>query len=242
MPLRPLVLLVLIAAPLLAADPFLAFSDLDSGPATGNGDTSRGQAAGIDGALVTVWGADLGASQGASEIRVGGAVARIYAWGDATPPAGRVDLHRRLGLQRVVFQVPAAAASGAASIVARVGGRDSNPLAFTVRAGGIRFVATSGSDSADGSWAHPWRTLPYATGRIAAGDTCYALDGVTQTTVQDYNTTLDLIGDGEPGRPKALVAYPGARVAIGSASVDRGIHCWYSGQGRLSRWWTLAQL
>src|SRR4051812_33852350 len=113
MPLRPLALLLLVAAPLLAADPYLAFSDLDSGPATGNGDTSRGQAAGVDGALVTVWGENLGASQGDGAIRIGGVAARIYAWGDATPPAGRVDLHRRLGLQRVVFQVPAGAPSGA---------------------------------------------------------------------------------------------------------------------------------
>ena len=44
--------------------PRLFFSDLMSGPRSGNSDTSLGQAAGLDGAIVSVWGAFLGKSQG----------------------------------------------------------------------------------------------------------------------------------------------------------------------------------
>src|SRR5215472_172127 len=52
--------------------PALYFTDLASGPRSGNGDTSKGQVANQDGALVTVWGANLGTSQGTSTITLGG--------------------------------------------------------------------------------------------------------------------------------------------------------------------------
>ena len=70
-----------------AGDPVLSFSDLVYGPSTGNTDTSLGQKAGEDGAIVSVWGLNLGASQGSSSISVGGVpAARIYYWGNAVPP------------------------------------------------------------------------------------------------------------------------------------------------------------
>jgi hypothetical protein len=39
-----------------AGEPILCFTDVTSGPRTGNSDTSLGQIAGADGAIVTVWG------------------------------------------------------------------------------------------------------------------------------------------------------------------------------------------
>ena len=51
--------------------PVLYFTDLASGPRSGNGDTSKGQIANQDGALVTVWGQNLGTSQGTSTITLG---------------------------------------------------------------------------------------------------------------------------------------------------------------------------
>src|SRR5215470_3222809 len=46
------------------AAPVLYFTDLAGGPRSGNGDTSKGQSAKQNGALVTVWGANLGTSRG----------------------------------------------------------------------------------------------------------------------------------------------------------------------------------
>src|SRR5579864_7340951 len=43
-----------------ALPPVLFFSDLTSGPNSGNSDASLGQTPGQDGALVTIWGAHLG--------------------------------------------------------------------------------------------------------------------------------------------------------------------------------------
>jgi len=54
--------------------------------------------------------------------------------------------------------------------VAHVPGKgDGNALPFTVRAGAIYFVSASGSDSNDGSFANPWKTIPKAKNSILAG-------------------------------------------------------------------------
>jgi hypothetical protein len=70
-----------------AGDPLLYFSDLTSGPKTGNMDTSGGRS-GQDGAVVTIWGRNLGSSRSSSQVFVNGAeAASYYAWGNATAPA-----------------------------------------------------------------------------------------------------------------------------------------------------------
>src|SRR3989304_9430405 len=57
-----------------AADPVLYFSDITSGPKSGNSDTSGGRS-GLDGAIVTIWGANLGSTQGSSIVYINGAEA-----------------------------------------------------------------------------------------------------------------------------------------------------------------------
>jgi hypothetical protein len=222
-----------------AADPFLAFSDLASGPATGNGDTSRGQTAGQDGAIVTLWGRALGSTQGASSVRVNGVAARIYSWTDATAPA---NLSLRHQLQMVCFQIDHATPASGAGITVTVGGTTSNALPFTVRAGALRFVKTSGSDgSGTGSWSAPWRTLLKGMRSLAPGDICYIGDGVDQTTLDNYNAAVNIDSNGAEGAPKALVVYPGARSRIGSTSIERGFGGWVSNPGGYAHHWTIAK-
>ena len=96
------VLLLAASGGLQAAEPILCFSDLTSGPRSGNSDTSRGQTAGQDGTIVTVWGKNLGSSQGESKIVANAAEARVYSWADATEPA---DLATRHHMQMVCFQI-----------------------------------------------------------------------------------------------------------------------------------------
>src|SRR5499427_7702999 len=149
----------------VVASPVLYFTDLASGPRCGNKDTSRGQIANQDGALVTVWGQNLGTSQGTSTITLGGvAPAAIYYWGNATAPnCGAATLFNAYQkLQCIIFQVNHATAPGAQNIVVTVGGVASNALSFTVRTSGeIFFVAPTGGK---------FTSIQAALDRAALGD------------------------------------------------------------------------
>jgi len=219
------------------AQPVLCFSDLTSGPRTGNSDNSFGHGD-QDGAIVTVWGKNLGSAQADSKIFANGAEAIVYSWGDATAPA---NLSARHHMQMVSFQVNHLARDGPGEMCVVVHGRKSNLLPFTVRAGHICFVKTTGTNGASGDWLHPWRTIPHAVGRLAPGDIAYVCDGVTQTVADSYAAAVNLGSDGEPGKPKALVAYPGARCLIGATNLDRGFGHWVAGQGHTAEGWTISK-
>jgi hypothetical protein len=190
----------------------LFFSDLTSGPNHG-GQNDKG-------AFVTVWGNGFGDAQGASTVTIGGGAAENYPVWTAT---------------KLTFQLGATAATG--DIVVHVAGKnDSNGLPFTVRAGNIYFVTATGSDSAAGSFAAPWKTIPQAKNTIAAGDIAYlgvrAGDAVSQTvedTTSAYRCALGMSANdggnsGTAAAPKALVAYPGATATVGATSgLERGI-------------------
>jgi hypothetical protein len=200
------------SGPVPIAGAALFFSDLTSGPNQG-GQNGKG-------AFVTVWGNGFGDTQGTSTVTIGGGAADNYpVWTAA----------------KITFQLGAAAATG--NIVVHVAGKgDSNGLPFTVRAGNIYFVTASGSDSAAGSFAAPWNTIPKAKNTIAAGDIAYlgvsAGDAVSQTTEDTtaaYRCALGMSANdggnsGTASAPKALVAYPGATATIGATSgLERGI-------------------
>jgi hypothetical protein len=188
------------------------FTDLVSGPATG-GQNGKG-------AFVTVWGNGFGASQGTSAVTIGGGAADNYpVWTNT----------------KITFQLGAAAKSG--DIVVNIASKGaSNGLPFTVRAGSIYFVSSSGDDTHDGSFGSPWATIPKAKNTIAAGDIAYigtsAGDSVSQTTVDassSYNCALGMsVNDGTNAgtadQPKALVVYPGATATVGVTSgIERGL-------------------
>jgi len=190
----------------------LFYSDLVSGPNAG-GQNGKG-------AFVTVYGIGFGANRGASMVTIGGGAANNYPiWSD----------------RRITFQLGAAAKTG--DIVVHVVGKlDTNGLPFTVRAGNIFFVSSTGSDGAAGTFAAPWATIPQAKNTIQAGDIAYIGtsegDSVSQTTVDSsssYNCALGMsVNDGTnagtAAAPKALVVYPGAAATIGTETgIERGI-------------------
>jgi IPT/TIG domain len=190
----------------------LFFSDLTSGPNSG-GQSDKG-------AYVTIFGNGFGDTQGTSTVTIGGGAADNYPIWTNT---------------KITFQLGGSAKTG--DIVAHVAGKgDSNALPFTVRTGAIYFVSASGSDSNDGSFANPWKTIPKAKNSILAGDIAYlgtsAGDTLAQT-VEDssspYRCALgmsanDGTNSGTATAPKALVAYPGASVTVGVVSgLERGI-------------------
>lgn len=196
--------------------PVLNFSDIISGPKIGNTDGLG------SGAIVSIWGNNLGGSQGASQIYVSGIpAAHVYYWGnaDGNKDAGPADLYAVQKMQTISFSIPATAVDGANTIYVTVGGQQSNTLPFTVRTGNIYFVKTTGSDSAgNGSWNNPLRTMVYvgdgsgnagAGGKVKAGDIVYIGDGVTES----QGLPIKYI-DGTPSMPVSLIAYPGAQVVI----------------------------
>jgi len=230
--------------------PVILFTDLVSGPATGNSDSSQpGQLEGQDGVIVTVWGKYLGTAPGT--ITVGGIPARIYSWGNATGPA---DLYTRHKMQMVVFQIPHGVSAGATTIQASVGGVTSNTLPFTVRSGGIYFVATTGNDSTGtGSWSAPWLKISNSALKLNPGDTLYVRNGVQQITndagggcsAPGCAMALEYGEDSSQfataAMPKAMIAYPGATAQIGTASLD----AWGTYNGGSSpdaSYWTISKM
>ncbi|HLJ90395.1 MAG TPA: IPT/TIG domain-containing protein [Candidatus Angelobacter sp.] len=174
--------------------PHIFYSDLESGPNTG-GQNQKG-------AFVSIFGRGFGSTRGAATVSIGGGQADNYpVWTDS----------------KIIFQLGAAARSGNIVVTLPNAGA-SNAIPFTVRAGAIYFVAPSGNDGNQGSFSSPWKTIVKAKNSIAAGDIAYVLNGVSQTGLDDYNASLAVGSAGAQGRPKALVAYPGASVTIGSAS------------------------
>jgi hypothetical protein len=142
---------------------------------------------GPKGAIVTVYGANL-----ARSVTVSGVASGVIAWSST----------------KVSFVVPSVASGSI-----RVG--NSNPLPFTVRAGHIYYVAINGSDSHSGSSASPWRTIPHAFDTATCGDIIYVLNGVSQTTADNYNAALAVEHKCSEADPIALIGYPGATVTVG---------------------------
>ncbi len=197
--------------------PHLFFSDLESGPNTG-GEADRG-------VFVTVWGRNFGDARGASQVTVGGgAVSGYPVWTDT----------------RITFQLGPSARSGEVVVATAAGA--SNPLPFTVRSGRIFFVATTGDDAGDGSFTRPWRTILKAKDSMQAGDTTYLRDGVEQAAEERFDAAVNIESGGEPGRPMAFVAYPGARVTIGSPALEYGLRIPNIDEAAAADYWVLSQL
>ena len=209
-------LMLAISAVAVAAPPVLHFSDITSGSKTGLGDGLG------SGAIVTVWGNNLGYLQGTSKVYIGNEeAAHVYYWGkaDGSKAAGPADLDTYHKMQTISFSIPATVADGDVNIHVEVNGQPSNNLPFTVRTGNIYFVSPGGEDSVDndGSWSSPWKTLNYigngAGNRLQAGNIIYATDGVTENTtfaVRYMKATAET--------PYAVIAYPGAKVIINAPS------------------------
>jgi hypothetical protein len=222
-----------------ATDPVLYFSDITSAPKSGNSDTSGGRS-GIDGAIVTLWGSNLGNARGSSQVYINGAeAASYYTWGNATGHANLGTYHQ---MQMVSFQISHLAQEGAGQIYVVVNEKQSNSLPFTVRPGNIYFALITGSDdTGDGSWGKPWRTIPFAAGNLTPGDIAYIGNGVDQTTETDFSAAVNLGSDGTDGNPMALIVYPGATSKVGNASIERAFWMWNGNTSGYSTHWTIAK-
>src|SRR5262249_18744839 len=188
-------------------------------------DTSRGQIANQNGAIVTVWGENLGASQGTSTITLGGAPpAAIYYWGNATAPnCGPATLYNQFQkFQCIIFQVGGSTPSGSQNIQVTIGGLTSNALPFTVNATGRILFAKPGGGGL-GTYTSPYSSVQPLLNALGGGDVGYVMDGFSTAVTQPPFTV-------SPTGIIVLVTYPGATLMLGSPSVD-GIQDGPSGYG-----------
>ena len=216
------ILFVLVSSVVWAAPPFIAFSDITSGPKTGNTDGVG------SGAIVTIWGQNLGSSQGNSKVYVGNVEATaIYYWknADGQLPGGPANLFDYHKMSEIAFAIPATAPDGETTIkVVYNGTVDSNTIPFTVRSGNIYFIKPTGNDSTGtGSWSNPYKTLNYKVqgnaNSVVAGDILYSV-GVGETVpfdssiygMIDIGRTSSLIGTATT--PFAMIAYPNTTCSI----------------------------
>jgi hypothetical protein len=190
-----------------AQAPGLFFTDITSGPNSG-GET----VAGLSGAYVTIFGNNLGATQGTSTVTLNGAAClRVVSWGTAW-----------LWYQYVTVQLGPSCTTGNFVITTPAG--TSNALPFAVRAGHIYFVMPGGSDSNAGTAAFPFSTPNKCTDKVeVAGDICY-VKNVNATGLYNYGA-VDLTNSGTTTSPIAVVAYPGTigNSQFGSDSVNKGV-------------------
>jgi hypothetical protein len=181
--------------------PRVLYTDLDGGPKTGG--------EGNNGAIVTIYGKNFGATQGSSTVTIGGgAPAAVKRWCALCDAAGQHDM--------ISVALGGAVASG--PVVVTVGGvASNNTVSFTVRTGNIFYVATTGADSNAGTFAAPFGTILKCRDTMAAGDICYLEGGFVANTNDGngWHSTVLLRAGGSSTNPKAFVAYPNAAVTVG---------------------------
>lgn len=175
--------------------PQIFFSDLESGPKTG-GENNNG-------AFVTLYGNNFGINP---TVTVGGGQVLT-----------KLQPSTYLWYQRMTIQLGTNAATG--NIVVTSSNGSSNGLPFTVRTGNIYFASGSGSDSNNGSFATPFKTIYKARDTMVAGDVVYAMNGTDAPNVDPsgaWHAAFLPARSGSAGRPFSFVVYPGHAVLIGS--------------------------
>ncbi|MBN8730169.1 MAG: hypothetical protein J0L64_06470 [Acidobacteria bacterium] len=213
-----------------APPPRLFFSDLDWGPKAGWEQSST------QGAAVTIWGKNLGASRGANFVSACGVQLNTdsdYAeWGILGPARG---------LERITFWLNSSMTDGSCRISVNVDGVSSNELPFTITSGRIYFVSGNDGNNAnsglsanqDAGANGPFKDIfMFDPTRNTSGDGQYIIyvrGGVYTNTNSDGAFTSSK-GAGGPSKRKALIAYPGETPVLSNARI------WHNGfQTNLAR-------
>jgi len=195
-----------------ASTPYLAFSDLMSGPDTGLND---GKGSGV---IVTVWGQNLGAQSSANNLYFTDSageehLAVIYYWKNANgeAPSGPANLYSSHEMQEIAFSIPRSH-YGVGKIQIQVGDKRSNELPFTVRTGDIYHIKDTEGVGGNGSWSKPWQSVDDALSKAGAGSTLY----IHNVNVGGFKSPADRgiywnNSDASSGKNNqySLVSYPG---------------------------------
>jgi hypothetical protein len=196
--------------------PYIAFTDLISGPANGLNDGLG------NGVIVTVWGQNLGSDIANGEVRFtdsNGQIyqAYVYYWknADGVLPSGPANLYRSHRMQEIAFSIPNAA-EGPGTISVTVGGVSTNTLPFTIRPGAIYHVKDNGSDtSGDGSWDSPWLSAGHALDNTPAGSTLYLHDVSSGSASSERGIFLNTASASSTQDAQlAILSYPGFHPSV----------------------------
>lgn len=185
-----------------APAPAVLFTDVVTGPTSGG--------PGNLGVPIAIFGTGFGATRGSSRVTIGGVdVGSYLVWGANNALNTTLDM--------IVVQ-PGAAVSGGA-IAVTVGGRASNTdHTFTPNAGRIRYVGSTGSDSAPCTEASPCATISRAIEPAISGpgDTIL-VRGATHLESEIW-VRREYGHGGTAAQPKTIKAYPGEVVALPNGS------------------------
>lgn len=237
--------------------PVLRVSDLTSGPSTGLGD-GLGQ-----GVIVTLWGQGFGDSVGevfyTDSLGVERPAAYIYYWkkADGALPGGPANVWKTHLMYEIAFSIPTSAAGLGSIRIRKAGwaatvydGYSVNTLPFTVRTGRILWVADSGNNANDGSFATPKQyinggdisTRDGLGNSLQAGDTVYSRGnteiplsqrGISDTYPQ-YAMFVRRPNVNAANTPVMLVSYPNTRSQI--LGVQKGFQPYGAVNVGLSKW------
>ncbi|MCE2572714.1 hypothetical protein [Motilimonas eburnea] len=226
-----------------APAPYLAFTDLISGPQSGLGD-GKGE-----GTIITLWGYRLGDDPGTitltDEQGKQHLAAHIYYWkkADGQLPGGPADLWRSHELYELAFSLPASLPEGPISIslTTDAGFASDNQLPFTVRSGRIFHVKDGGDNTASGQFNDPWQFISRTTfqypapgnGGLEAGDIVYS-HGVREVMEEEPRPGLgrSMAGmwlvqlEGTAERQIAIASYPATQGFVSGS--NWGIHPYLS--------------
>jgi hypothetical protein len=208
--------------------PILNFSDLINGPKSGLGDGLG------EGTIVTIWGNNLGSSQGTSKVYFKDSnnavheAAYVYYWknADGQLPGGPSDLYTSHQMQEIAFSIPSASADGAGKIYVEVGGINSTELDFTIRSGSIFYVdANSLNNPGSGTYNDPWRSPASYIAVLNAGTDGNILYFKSGVYSEEYahigwhsNFCLEAVQGGSVGFENAFVEYPGENAIISATA------------------------
>lgn len=157
-----------------ANTPYIAFSDLISGPSQGLGDEKG------SGVVVTLWAQNAEADNQKLFFEDSKGVIHtphIYYWkrADGELPSGPSNLYQSHGMTEIAFSIPNSP-SGKAQIFISVNDTQSNRVPFLVRPGKIFHVKEDGSSYNDGTWGDPWSSPQDAVNKAPSGSTIYLHD------------------------------------------------------------------
>jgi len=234
-----------------AASPVVFFSDLTDGP------TDGWEGSGTKGAAVSIWGLNFGSAAHTSYVTCGGQTlyadeSGIAEWGATTNPTTARDL------QRITFYLNSSMSAGATTISVTTTEGSSGTISFYTRStGNIYFVATDGSNVANGqTTSTPWKTPQQAIATVAAGDVVYYRGGTysgedfrdTSSTNASYYCYLHFwennFAYGTANNSISFSAYPGELPVFGDGT--SGIPYWirqggYVEGGSKMDYWTLSK-
>jgi hypothetical protein len=204
-----LALLLLVAPAFATTAPVLFFTDLTDGPNSGNSDTTFSATGGV---YVTLYGNFLDSF---TSVTLNGSSCLTVVSNPAT----------WMWYERMVVKVGTTCATG--NFVVTTAAGTSNGIPFTVRAGNIRYIATTGNDGNAGTFASPYLTMLACISSVQSppdGHICYAENGVHQDTIDArgwgaISCSIEWCNTTSSGFNTVLAAYPGATVTAGTTSL-----------------------